>query len=172
MAIFKDDQDRPWTIRIHVTAVEDVRETFGIDLSSMSTLGETTVKLTDDSVLLCNLLYVLCKKEADDREISDRAFGELLYGDTIDRAQLALEEAITDFFRPSQRSLLELQLKKSRQIRALGEELVAARLEDPKLTDKAMAKLSLVMDDVEERSMASITATNLPATPEASTPGQ
>ena len=58
-------------------------------------------------MLLVNTLYAVCKPQADERDVSDEAFGELLVGDTIELAAAALVRGITDFFPKDRRAVLD-----------------------------------------------------------------
>ena len=66
MRVFKDNAGRSWTIAIHVAAVKRVRGLLSLDLYSL--LDERfagLAKLLADPVDFVDVLYVLCKDDAD-----------------------------------------------------------------------------------------------------------
>jgi hypothetical protein len=99
MHTFRDSAGRTWPIEVHVTSVRRVRDMVGVDLLSMGT-GDHSLyaKLANDPVLLCNVLYVLCRDEANRLGVSDEEFGKGLAGQAIDDATSALLEELTGFF--------------------------------------------------------------------------
>ena len=145
MPKFTDEAGRDWTIRVDVTAVKNVRE-LDVDLGNIGKAADNFIRLADDPVLLCNVLYVLCEEQAKDRDISDEDFGRLLAGDVIGDAAMALEEAITNFFPQQKRSLMQRLRKKVDRVQAMGEKLVAEKLEDSTLETKILAAMKAKME--------------------------
>jgi hypothetical protein len=52
-------------------------------------------RLSTDPLLLGDVLFAICKPQADQQQITDEAFGEGLAGNSIDDATGALLEALT-----------------------------------------------------------------------------
>jgi hypothetical protein len=99
MHSFVDNAGRTWVIAINVAAVKRVRGLVGIDLYSLIDDGfKPLSELVADPVRLADVLYCLCKDEADARNISDEDFGRALYGDAITMAADAFVEELIDFF--------------------------------------------------------------------------
>jgi hypothetical protein len=99
MHSFVDNAGRTWVIAINVAAVKRVRGLVGIDLYSLIDDGfKPLSELVADPVRLADVLYCLCKDEADARNISDEDFGRALYGDVITLAADAFVEELVDFF--------------------------------------------------------------------------
>ena len=122
MRTFKDNLGRTWPIEVHVTSVRRVRDLVGVDLLSLGTTdGGLYAKLAEDPVLLCNVLYVLCRDEADHRGVTDEEFGKGLAGQAIDDATAALLEELTAFFQfrgtgpksPAPRMLMALAVSRN-----------------------------------------------------------
>ena len=171
MAKFKDDSGREWTIRIDVQTIKQVKEACDINLGSLQAAPECLRQLADDPILLCNVLFVLCEEQATKASITDSDFGRLLAGDVIDRATMALQEAITDFFPQRKRLLLQRLQKKIDKLNAAGQELVEAKLESPELEEKLLAAMQAGMDDkIDQKLMQLNSFTNLPESSEGSTP--
>jgi len=112
MREFKDNADRTWTVAVNVNAVKRVRDLLDVNLLDLASEGQDPkaqllYRLMADPVLLCDVIYVVCKPEADAAGISDEDFGRSMAGDAIDHATRALLEEIVNFS-PSQRDRARL----------------------------------------------------------------
>ncbi len=68
MRAFKDSTGRTWSIEINVAALKRIRGLAGVDLMQVvEGTGGLIEKLIRDPVLLCDVVYALCKPEADAR---------------------------------------------------------------------------------------------------------
>lgn len=99
MKAFKDNADRTWVISINVYAVKKLRALLDVDLYGLvedrfQALGE----LISDPVRLVDVIYVLCKDEADKLGITDEDFGRSMAGDVIEHASNAFLAELVDFF--------------------------------------------------------------------------
>ena len=101
MKTFTDNAGRTWTVVVNVDAIKRVRGLLSVDLLSIVE-GTLIDRLIRDPVLLCDIVYAVCKPEADARGISDEEFGRSMAGDAIEHATTALLEELVDFF-PSPR---------------------------------------------------------------------
>lgn len=116
MAQFRDAEGRTWDVRITTTTLRRVKSLLGVDLGKMATDGSLYTVLADDTILLCDLLYAICRPEADARKIGDEDFGRGLAGDAIDDAATALMEGLVDFFPKGRRDLHRKALAKFRTL--------------------------------------------------------
>ena len=99
MHSFVDNSRRTWEIAINVAAVKRIRGLLGIDLYALVDDGfKSLSKLVSDPVTLADVLYCLCKDQADKQSISDEEFGRALAGDAITQAADAFVEELIDFF--------------------------------------------------------------------------
>jgi hypothetical protein len=99
MRTFNDNAGRTWTIAINVAAIKRVRGLLNVDLYKLVDDGFKPLgELVADPVRLADVLYCLCKDEADARHVSDEDFGRALYGDAITLAADAFVEELIDFF--------------------------------------------------------------------------
>jgi hypothetical protein len=99
MQSFKDNAGRTWTITINVAAVKRVRGLVNVDLYKLVDDGfKPLAALISDPVQLADVLYCLCKEEADGKQITDEDFGRALGGDAITLAAEAFVEELIDFF--------------------------------------------------------------------------
>jgi hypothetical protein len=119
MKTFQDTAGRTWTIAVNIDAVKRVRDLLNIHLNR---IGESNFKPLDDilsdPVTLVDVVFVLCKPEADAKGVSDSDFGKAMSGDAIFAAAEAFVEELADFF-PSARArrALKALIAKGRDIR-------------------------------------------------------
>ena len=132
MRTFTDNCGRAWTVTINVDAIKRVKSLLSVNLLD-AIEGRLLERLAGDPVLLCDVLYVLCKPQADAQNVSDEDFGRSMAGDVIDVAAAALLEELCDFFPKGRRQLLQKALAK---LRTLEETVLTAanrRLDSPEL---------------------------------------
>lgn len=99
MHSFRDNAGRVWTVTINVAAIKRVRGLVGVDLYKLIDDGFKPLgALVGDPVRLADVLYCLCKDEADAKQITDEDFGRALAGDAITLAADAFVEELVDFF--------------------------------------------------------------------------
>jgi hypothetical protein len=140
MKTFTDNASRTWTVTVNVDAVRRVRGLLDVDLLEVVE-GKLLERLVGDPVLLCDLVYALCKPEADAKAITNEDFGRAMAGDPIDGATTALLEELCDFFPSSRRRLLAKALAKLKTLEALVVEAVEKRLDGPELEERMKAEL-------------------------------
>src|SRR5262245_66118902 len=93
---FNDNAGRTWTVAINVDAIKRVRGLLSVDLLEVVE-GKLIETLIRDPILLCDVVYAVCKPEADAKHVSDEDFGRAMSGDAIDHATKALLEDLVDF---------------------------------------------------------------------------
>ena len=142
MRTFTDNAGRTWSIALTVAAVKRVRDLAKVDLLDLSD-GRIFEKLVADPVTLCDVLFAVCKPQADEVQVSDTEFGEAMAGDAIEHASKALIEELIQFF-PNARERAAL----SRVIRTMdaamekARTLVEQRLEDGEVERAMSAAIS------------------------------
>ncbi len=140
MRTFNDNAGRTWTIAINVDTIRRVRSLVSVDLLE-AVEGKLIERLAGDPILLCDVIYVICKPEADSRSITDEDFGRSMAGDAIEHATTSLLEELVDFFPKSRRQLLSKALVKFRHLETKAIELVNQQLDDPLMEQKLMSQL-------------------------------
>jgi hypothetical protein len=145
MKTFNDNAGRTWTVAINVAAIKRVRTALDVNLME-AVEGDLLERLSSDPVLLCDVIYVVCKPEADTRNVSDEDFGRAMAGDAIEHATTALLEELVDFFPRGKRRVLHKALAKLQAVEARAVEYASARLEDPELDRRIEAALSSPTD--------------------------
>jgi hypothetical protein len=103
MRTFNDNAGRTWSLTLSVWTVKKVRDLLGVDLLDLGGEAATRDKpgllfrLIADPVLLVDVLYVVCRDQADSAAITDEQFGRAMGGDAIDAATKAFLEELADF---------------------------------------------------------------------------
>jgi hypothetical protein len=84
-----------------------------------------------DPVLLCDVIYAACKPQADERQVSDEAFGASMAGDAIEHATAALLEELVDFCpSPRDRANLGRVLMATREVMDKARDVVERRIDE------------------------------------------
>lgn len=143
MQTFNDNTGRTWTLTIHVDAIKRVRGLLGVDLmSALDGPQNLLERLVTDPVLLCDVVYALCKPEADARSITDEDFGRAMAGDAIDAATTALLEELVGFFPQAKRTVLRKALDKLHTLETKVLDAVTARLDSGEIDRMLEAELN------------------------------
>lgn len=144
MHTFADNLGRTWYVAVNVSTIRRVRAALGVDLYQLVDDGMQELgKLVADPVRLADVLYVLCKEDADAKNISDEDFGRALGGDAITSAAEALVEELVDFF-PDERSRAALRrvIAAGRQVRTKLLEHAETMLDELNVDSCASALIS------------------------------
>lgn len=150
--IWTDGRGRDWSTAVTVNTVRRVKQLTGVDLLEVFD-GKLMAQLAIDPVLLANVLYAVSKPQADERGVSDEEFGELLAGESIERATEALVQGIIDFFPPARRSVLERLWRATSRADAEAVKLAQAKLSDETI-DTAIRRMIREADDEIDRELS------------------
>jgi hypothetical protein len=142
---FKDNADRTWTVTVNVDAIKRVRSLLSIDLME-AVEGKLIERLIGDPILLCDVIYCVCKEDADAKGITDEEFGRAMAGDAIELATTALLEELVDFFPQGKRQLLRKALAKLETLQETMLAVVSERLDSPELDAELLAELRKLGD--------------------------
>ena len=145
MKTFKDNADRTWTVTVNVDSIKRVRSLLHIDLME-AVEGKLIERLIGDPVLLCDVIYCVCKEDADAKGITDEEFGRAMAGDAIELATTALLEELVDFFPQGKRQLLRKALAKLETLQETMLAVVSERLDSPELDAELLAELRKLGD--------------------------
>ena len=146
MKTFKDNAGRDWTVAINIDAIKRVKGLLEVDLLE-AVEGKLLERLVGDPVLLCDVVYCLCKPEADAKAVSDEDFGRSMAGDAIDRATTALLEELVDFFPSRRRRLLAKALEKLRTLESMALTAAQEKLESGELEERMRRALAEASPD-------------------------
>lgn len=78
------------------TSIKRVKDLLKVNLLEI-TEGDLINTLIKDPILLCDIVFVMCKPQADHEKVTDEDFGLAMRGDAIDDATKALIEEMVDF---------------------------------------------------------------------------
>ncbi len=131
MRQFKDNAGRTWTVDINVATLKRVRGLTGVDLMQVIE-GTLIEKLIRDPVLLCDVVYAVCKPEADAAtpRVSDEEFGKAMAGDAIEAATSALLDELVGFCpSPRDRANLGRVLQATHRVMDKARDLTEKRIQ-------------------------------------------
>ena len=143
MKTFTDNAGRSWNVSVTVDAVKRVRSLLAVDLMEAAG-GKLIQQLSDNPVLLCDVIYCVIKPQADEKEITDEDFGKAMAGDAIDQATAAFLEELVNFFPSRKREMLAKVLTKLKNLEAIAAEVVNKRLDSPELEEKMRTELESI----------------------------
>ena len=150
MKNFHDNAGRNWTVTLNVATLKRIRALTGIDLINIISLDEhrkpnveLLERLSEDPILLVDVLYAACKPEADSQSVTDEQFGAAMAGDAIEHATNALLDELVSFFPDPKRKVLQKILDANRRFGETFKRKVEAELSglDAKI-DQEVARLS------------------------------
>jgi len=135
---FRDDQGRPWMVALTVAAAdrvrglvtldvtEDVDQPDGsvkrqtrpvpFDLIDAGSIARTLEVLRNNYGKIGEILYAICRQQAEDKKLTRDQFLDGLRGDSLEAAQLALESELVDFFPPGLRKMVALMVARIREM--------------------------------------------------------
>ena len=158
MKSFKDKDGKSWIIEVNVRQVRKIRALLNIDLANMIQFDaangkpntELLDRLSNDPCLLVDVIYALCKDQADTLNITDEQFGENMNGDTVEAATVALLEEMIDFFPEAKRRVLRVILNQAEALTRQMQETAAAVLENPEFQETLKKQLMKSSTNVPE----------------------
>jgi hypothetical protein len=137
MKSFNDTENRRWDLSLSIATVKRVRNLTDVDLLSILDKPELLSDLAADPVRLVDVLYVVCKPQADAMGVTDEQFGESLDGQSIESATECFLEALVDFFPGARRATLKRVLDRANQFHQKSEATLMTALSDGSI-DKAI----------------------------------
>ena len=96
MKFFKDVKGDDWEVEVTVaTAIRLMNCSLKFNIDD---LQDYMHRLSIDPIFLCNVLYMVCKPQCDERKITDEQFGARLGGQAIsDATDAFIQEALSYF---------------------------------------------------------------------------
>ena len=131
MHAFTDMEKREWKICLTIADIKRVKSLVQADLLQLN-LGDPPLltRLGTDIILLCDVIFAICKPQADEAKVTDEQFGAALGGDAILAAQKALYDELTDFFRQLGRRDLAKAVEKQAEIIKLAVQAAETRIDE------------------------------------------
>ena len=132
MQKFDDRNGDTWHPDINATTAKQLRREIELDPADLlAKQNKTLLRLSESFELVVGALYILCRKEADGRGVSDEQFGELIGVDQIVDAQSALIETLAAFGGPARGSAILAQWRNVQQLIEKGTEKMVEMFDDP-----------------------------------------
>lgn len=127
MQTLTNNLGRVWTITITVASIKRVKGLLGINLYKLiDDHFRGLSELLADPIQFVDVIYCLCKEEADARGVSDEDFGWGMAGDALQRAMEAFLTEYVDFFPDAKiRNNLRRVLAEARKV----QDAILARME-------------------------------------------
>lgn len=143
MKTFVDNNGKTWTVTVNVGTVKRVKDLLGINLIEAIT-GDLIEKVETDICLFVDILYVVCKEQAQANGISDEKFGTLLGGDSLEKATDAFLDQLIDFFPQAKRNLYRKAWSKTKQAEVLAVQKLEKKIQEMNLQQMLNKKLNSI----------------------------
>lgn len=142
MQIVKDLSGREWQLHMKLGHARIVQAKLGIDLLSAETAEQSIVKVLSSPMSLFEILWILCEREAKERNISREEFEDGFDGAMYLEAEKRLNDEIVFFIQsvaPAQAKLWIALLKKAKKMSEIHVLKWEQFLDNPEI-DKLMEK--------------------------------
>lgn len=145
-----DNAGRDWCTAINVNTVRRVKDLTGVLLTDAADT-DLIERLYNDCMLLADVLYAVCQPQAEQRQIDSAAFGELLCGETIDKACESMMRDLVDFFPSGRRPAVETIWKAARKVETERIKLLDQKLTDEKFETLLKNQMQQASDEIDRR---------------------
>jgi hypothetical protein len=132
-------------VDVNIATVKRVKSMLNIDLIEIVE-GKILDKIVLNPVVMCDVVYAICKPEADRQNIDDEQFGYAMAGDALEYATGALLQELIDFFPESKRPVLRASQEKFLKYHAKSIDLMTNYLNSPELEEKMEKELKRMID--------------------------
>ncbi len=129
MKIFQDRAGTEWSVEVNGETIARVETLCDGLLLTELVSGSSAETIAANPIRLMNVLYAVCKAQADDLKLDAGAFRKRLDGDAFEAGVDALIDEVTGFFPKSRRAMLRKVTEKGRQVGELAAQRVTEELE-------------------------------------------
>ena len=139
MRVFKDKNDFSWEIEVNISALKRVKSYLDLNLLDIFKQNQETQKfellekISEDPILLVDLLFVLCEKQVKERKMSTEDFANVFSGEVIENAVNSLLYEIIDFFPETKKAVLKKILDTGKKMQGEAEKLILEKLDNVNL---------------------------------------
>lgn len=174
MPSFTDLADRKWQLDLNVHLAQQIRSALDVDFLNAHD-GKALVKLAESDELFVSTLYMLCEEQAQAISVTPEEFAKGLAGDVLEFAEQALEEMLLAFTRPAKRPALQAVLSRVHEVQTKAQDLAVQKVRGEAVTKLIQTQLEKAGREADQKlaaafSTVSVSRTNGPAPPAASTP--
>lgn len=145
-----DKAGRDWCTAINVNTIRRVRDLTGVLLTDAAD-SDLIERLYNDCMLLADVLYAICEPQAKQREIDSAGFGELLCGETIDKACESMMRDLVDFFPSGRRPAVEQIWRAARRVETERVKLLDQKLTDEKFEELLTSQMKQASEEIDRR---------------------
>lgn len=131
---FKDKSSRTWIVEIDGVIADEVQAAYGINLLDLS--QDALDRLEMDPLRLVNVLWLVCREQAEAAGVDERSFKKSLRSEVIGDATRALINGTIGFFPPGKQSLVRSLQMQNAKVRQTAMERNLASLEDPAMQER------------------------------------
>lgn len=135
--VFTDKHNREWDLALNAPVLRDIRETYKINLTALD--SDPLNQLEANPELLVDVLYLICKDQADAISVTSRDFGKGLKP-SLDEPIQALVNAIVNFFPAGKRSAVQSALIAQQKASNKALEQLTQRLTSQETVDKIVKR--------------------------------
>jgi hypothetical protein len=126
MKLFKDKEGMEWTIDVSVDALMRVRELAKVDLLD---LENSCYLMAEDKILQAEVLWAICKPQADQRNLSSTDFYRRLNAEALEAAAAAVPEEVLSFFPKPRREAVRRAMVKKTELEETGGRLAIDKID-------------------------------------------
>ena len=160
MKSFTDKTGESWDLDLNIGAAMRLKSRLDIDIENAVTFDKSNnpedvsllERIAEDSILLFNIIFILCEKQVQDRKLTQEQFAERFTGDTIEQATDALLDEIVNFSRPAKRKVLQRLRQISKEYAKRANMQLDLVLADPKFQDEIENHLQKSLTNLPESS--------------------
>ncbi|MEW4566124.1 hypothetical protein AB1K70_26640 [Bremerella sp. JC770] len=132
---FTDSKGRKWDATVDVPTVKEIRNHLKIDLLDLLNGQDHSLrKLIEDPITLVDALWLVCREQCAEKNITDEEFGRGLVGEGIDNAVDAFLVGLAYFFPKGRREIVLGVVRKMNESMERVTTKALAALEDQRLT--------------------------------------
>ena len=143
MKQFTDSKGDTWTVAVNGGTVKRAMDLLKVDLGDPLAGNPPLLTRFDmDIAFKVDLLYVVCKPEAEKRGVKDVEFAERLEGDVLYAASEAFLEDLADFFQKLRRTHVVRAIGKQREVVTRAVQMAEATLASDEFDAKIDAELA------------------------------
>ena len=128
---FSDNAGRSWEPEVNVVTIGRVRDRLKINLLELLLPSSTLGERLSDPCLLVDVLYLLCKDQADALDVGDVEFGKAQTMDGIEEGWSAVLEGLVLFSPRGLRPAHQKVLEKARRYQAAAAAKMLTLVESP-----------------------------------------
>lgn len=160
MKSFTDKNGESWDLDLNIGAAMRLKSRLDIDIENAVTIDKANnpedvsllERIAQDSILLFNIIFVLCETQVRERNLTPEQFAERFTGDTIEAATDALLDEIVNFSRPAKRKVLIRLRQISKEYSERANQQLDQVLADPKFQNEIEKHLQKSLTSSQESS--------------------